>query len=123
MSRYPAPKEAPVRPRTTVSGRIVYNRRIHYFSAADALRIVRVIPAPDGLTDYLRIVQAIYFLGQRLMEGLATNFIAVHIMWNTYNTVKEVLLNIVYMLQRELSPDSPQFIALTKVAEALSIIM
>ena len=68
-----APRELVTVPRTTVSGRIVYNRKIHFFTVRDVARIAGKIPDPDTIKDTLRLGWIIVQLVQSLVRGVWAN--------------------------------------------------
>lgn len=52
------------RPHRTVTGRVVYNRRTHYFTIADWSRIGRKVPPPKTVAEAINTIENIFTLLQ-----------------------------------------------------------
>ena len=63
-------KDRSARPHRTVTGRVVYNRRIHYFTIADWSRIGRKVRPPKTVAEAFNTIENIFSLLQDI-----TNYI------------------------------------------------
>jgi len=94
------------KPHRTVTGRIVYNRRMHRFTMKDWARIGNNVPPPDDLHEAFEAADVIITAWNKLCDFLFGWMPGYRISRFIVNKEKEILRTGLWELQRWIEPDS-----------------
>lgn len=78
----------------TVQGRVVYARKKHLLDARDALRILRHMPTPDSLQEFI----ALRDISMEIMFKALNGIVAIVGRWNAFGVVGAWVVNLLYTL-------------------------
>jgi len=100
------PSRRKLPPRKTVTGRIVYNRRLHRFTIRDWARIGEKVPPPENLQEAFRTVGIIYDAWNKIVDYLFGWMPGYRIARLIVDREKEALRAGLWELQRWIPSDS-----------------
>lgn len=112
-------KASQAKPRKTITGRVVYNRRLHGFTIKDWARIGRKVPPPTSFDEALTTVSVAFGLVRDLASYLFGWMPQYRISQLVFNEVKPIMEQALGEMQRYLKPEDKRNEVISKLLDLL----